>query len=209
MTKIIDTNNALSVTRAAQVILDGGVVVYPTETIYGLGANALEPKIVEKVYRIKERLKSNPILVLVPDRQSLEELVIGIPEVAEKLMERFWPGPLTIVFNASPIVSPILTAGSGKLGIRLSSDNFCREVLSICRIPITSTSANLSGEPNPDTIGIISTKVLDSVDLIVDAGKLISRTPSTVVDVTKGKVELLRDGAVEFGRIQQLIEGKG
>ncbi len=195
----------MSVTRAAQVILDGGVVVYPTETIYGLGANALEPGIVEKVYKIKERQKSNPILVLIPNRQSLEELVTGIPDVAEKLMEKFWPGPLTIVFRASPIVSPILTAGSGKLGVRLSSDSFCREVLSVCRIPITSTSANLSGEPNPDSIGIISRKVLDSVDLVVDAGKLVSRTPSTVVDVTKGKVELLREGAVEFSRIKEAI----
>lgn len=195
----------MSVTRTAQAIMDGGVVVYPTETIYGLGANALEPRIVEKVYRIKERQKSNPILVLIPDRENLEEIVAGIPDVAEKLMQKFWPGPLTIVFKASPIVSPILTAGSGKLGVRLSSDSFCREVLSICRIPITSTSANLSGEPNPDTIGIINRKVLDSVELVVDAGKLTSQTPSTVVDVTKGKVELLREGAVEFKKIQEVI----
>jgi L-threonylcarbamoyladenylate synthase len=120
-------------------------------------------------------------------------------------MRNFWPGPLTIVFQASPIVSPILTAGTGKIGIRLSSDNFCRELLSICGIPITSTSANLSGEPNPDSIGIISKLVLDSVDLIVDAGKLTSQTPSTVVDVTKGKVELLREGAVSFQRIQEVL----
>ena len=203
MAKKIDVQNTMSVTRTAQAILDGGVVVYPTETIYGLGANALEPKIVEKVYRIKERQKSNPILVLIPDRESLEELVTGIPDVAERLMEKFWPGPLTIVFKASPIVSPILTAGSGKLGVRLSSDSFCREVLGICRIPITSTSANLSGEPNPDTIGIINRRVLSAVDLIVDAGKLTSQTPSTVVDVTKGKVELLREGAITFADIEQ------
>ncbi len=195
----------MSVTRTAQAIMDGGVVVYPTETVYGLGANALEPKIVEKVYGIKERQKSNPILVLIPDRESLEELATGIPEVAEKLMEKFWPGPLTIVFKASPIVSPILTAGTGKIGVRLSSDSFCREVLGICRIPITSTSANLSGEPNPDTIGIINRKVLDSVDLVVDAGKLTSQTPSTVVDVTNGKAKLLREGAVEFKKIQEAL----
>ncbi len=205
MAKIVSVRKAHSVALAAQIILNGGVIVYPTETIYGLGANALEPKIVERVYRIKERPKSNPILVLIPDRASLEEIVTGIPDFAEKLMERFWPGPLTIVFKASPIVSPILTAGSGKIGVRLSSDNFCRELLGICSIPITSTSANLSGEANPDKIGMINRRVLESVDLIVDAGKLTSQTPSTVVDVTKGKVELLREGAVAFQKIQEII----
>ena len=206
MAKMVGAAKARSVTLAAQTILDGGVIVYPTETIYGLGANALEPKIVDKVYRIKQRPKSNPILVLIPNRLSLEELVTGIPDAAEILMDKFWPGPLTIVFKASPIVSPILTAGSGKIGVRLSSDEFCRELLSICKIPITSTSANLSGEPNPDSIGIINKQVLDSVDLVVDAGKLTSQTPSTVVDVTKGKVELLREGAVPFARIREAIK---
>ena len=95
MAKKIDARKAKSITQAAQTILDGGVIIYPTETIYGIGANALEPKIVEKVFTIKERKKSNPILVLVPDRQSLEELVIGVPDQAEVLMRNFWPGPLT------------------------------------------------------------------------------------------------------------------
>jgi L-threonylcarbamoyladenylate synthase len=205
MPKFVRAGKVRSATLAAQTILDGGVIVYPTETIYGLGANALEPKIVDKVYRIKQRPKSNPILVLIPNRISLEELVTGIPDTAELLMDKFWPGPLTIVFKASPIVSPILTAGSGKIGVRLSSDDFCRELLSICKIPITSTSANLSGEPNPDSIGIINKLVLDAVDLVVDAGKLTSQTPSTVVDVTNGKVELLREGAVPFEKIREVI----
>ena len=206
MAKIVRAGKARSLTLAAQTILEGGVIVYPTETIYGIGANALDPKIVDKVYRIKQRPKSNPILVLIPDRISLEELVTGIPDTAELLIDKFWPGPLTIVFKASPIVSPILTAGSGKIGIRLSSDDFCHELLSICKIPITSTSANLSGEPNPDSIGIINKSVLDSVDLVVDAGKLSSQTPSTVVDVTKGKVELLREGAILFEKIREAIK---
>jgi L-threonylcarbamoyladenylate synthase len=205
MSKIVGVSKTRSVTLAAQTILDAGVIVYPTETIYGLGANALEPKIVDRVYRIKQRPKSNPILVLIPNRLSLEELVTGIPDTAEILMDKFWPGPLTLVFKASPIVSPILTGGSGKLGLRLSSDKFCRELLSICKIPITSTSANLSGEPNPDSIGIINKRVLDAVDLVVDAGKLTSQIPSTVVDVTKGKVELLREGAVPFEKIREVI----
>jgi L-threonylcarbamoyladenylate synthase len=192
------------VTEAAQAILDGGVIVYPTETIYGLGANALEPQIVERVYDIKERKKSNPILVLIPDRSALDELALGIPEVAEKLMSKFWPGALTIVFKAAPIVSRTLTAGSGKLGIRLSSDEFCRDLLSICKIPITSTSANLSGEPNPNSIGMINRRVLEAVDLIVDAGDLVSQTPSTVVDVTKGKVELVREGAIAYEKILEI-----
>jgi len=203
--KIISTKRKRSVTEAAQTILAGGVIVYPTETIYGLGANALEPKIVERVFDIKERRRSNPILVLIPDRNALEELALGIPEVADKLMAGFWPGPLTIVFKAAPIVSNILTAGSGKIGIRLSSDEFCRDLLSICKIPITSTSANLSGEPNPISIRMINQKVLDSVDLVVDAGTLTSHTPSTVVDVTKGTIELVREGAIAYEKILEVL----
>jgi L-threonylcarbamoyladenylate synthase len=203
--KIVNTKRKRSVTEAAQAILAGGVIIYPTETIYGLGANALEPKIVERVYDIKERRRSNPILVLIPDRNALDELALGIPEVAEKLMTRFWPGPLTIVFKAAPMVSRILTAGTGKIGVRLSSDTFCTELLSICKIPITSTSANLSGDPNPNSISTINQKVLDAVDLIVDAGTLISQTPSTVVDVTKGKVELVREGAIEYRKILEAV----
>jgi L-threonylcarbamoyladenylate synthase len=203
--KIVNANRKRSVTEAAQTILDGGVIIYPTETIYGIGANALEPKIIERVYDIKERRKSNPILVLIPDRSALDELTLGVPEVAEQLMSEFWPGPLTIVFKAAPIVSKILTAGTGKIGVRLSSDPFCTELLSICKIPITSTSANLSGESNPNSITMINKKVQDAVDLIVDAGTLTSQTPSTVVDVTKGKVELVREGAIEYGKILEVV----
>ena len=205
MAKVVGVGKRGSVTRAAQVVLDGGVIVYPTETIYGLGANALEPKVVERVFAIKERKKSNPILVLIPDRAALDELALEVPEVAEKLAKRFWPGPLTIVFKAAPIVSPILTANSGKIGVRLSSDEFCRELLGICRIPITSTSANLSGEPNPNSIGMINRRVLNSVDLIVDGGELTSQTPSTVVDVTKDEIELVREGAIPYQKILEAI----
>lgn len=203
--KIVNARRKRAVTQAAQTILDGGVIIYPTETIYGIGANALEPKIVERVYDAKERRKSNPILVLIPDRSSLDELALEVPEVADELMSRFWPGPLTIVFKCTPIVSKILTAGSGKIGIRISSDEFCRELLNICKIPITSTSANLSGEPDPNSISMINRKVLDAVDLIVDAGTLISQTPSTVVDVTKGRIELVREGAIAYKKILETI----
>jgi len=206
--KIVNAKRKRAVTEAARVILDGGVIIYPTETIYGLGANALEPKIVERVYDIKERRKSNPILVLIPDRSSLDELTLEVSDVAEKLMDKFWPGPLTIVFKAAPVVSQILTASSGKIGVRLSSDEFCRELLSICKIPITSTSANLSGEPNPNSASMINRKVQEAVDLIVDAGTLASQTPSTVVDITKGKVELVREGAIEYGEILEVVREK-
>ncbi len=198
MSKVVGSAFGQSVTRAAQVILNGGVIVYPTETIYGLGANALDIGAVERVFEIKARPKSNPILILIPGLSALDELVTEVPDTAASLMEKFWPGPLTIVFKSSPIVSTMLTAGTGKIGIRLSSDEFCRQLLEICQIPITSTSANLSGEPNPDKVGIINRKVINSVDLVVDAGVLASQTPSTVVDVTGGELKLLREGAIPF-----------
>lgn len=205
MAKVVSAESESSVTRAAQTVLNGGVIVYPTETVYGLGANALDPKAVDRVYNIKSRPKSNPILLLIPGLDAMDELVLGVPEVGAALMKRFWPGPLTIVFKASPIISPVLTAGSGKIGLRLSSDEFCLQLLEICKIPITSTSANLSGDPSPNSVSVISRKVLNSVDLIVDAGELASQVPSTVVEVTGGKVELLREGAIEFKRIQEAV----
>ncbi len=206
MPKIVSAERKESVALAAQVILNGGVVVYPTETVYGLGANALDAKAIQQVFELKQRNKSNPILVLTPTRDAIEALVRNIPEVAEVLMDKFWPGPLTIVFKASPIVSPILTARTGKLGIRLSSNEFCRELLSICKIPITSTSANLTGEPNTDSINTINRTVLDSVDLIVDNGKLGSPIPSTIVDVATGKMKLIREGVIPFADIAETIK---
>ena len=133
--RIVNKRSKRCVTEAAQTILNGGVIIYPTETIYGLGANAIESKIVRKVFAIKERHKSNPILVLIPERSALDELTLGVPGAAEKLMNAFWPGPLTIVFKAAPIVSPELTAGSGKIGIRLSSDKFCQELVEYLQDP--------------------------------------------------------------------------
>ncbi|MCL5020222.1 MAG: L-threonylcarbamoyladenylate synthase, partial [Bacteroidetes bacterium] len=156
-------------------------------------------------FELKRRDKAKPILVLIPGHETVEEIARSVPEDAEVLMRKFWPGPLTIIFKASPIVSPILTARSGKVGVRLSSNQFCRELLSICKIPITSTSANLTGEPNTDSIESVNRRVLDSVDLIVDSGKLGSPIPSTVVDVTTGKIRLVREGVIAFDEVERAI----
>ena len=205
MPKIVDAARVESIPLAAQVILNGGVIVYPTETVYGLGANAMDAKAIQRVFELKRRDKAKPILVLIPGHETVEEITRSVPEDAEVLMRKFWPGPLTIIFKASPIVSPILTARSGKVGVRLSSNQFCRELLSICKIPITSTSANLTGEPNTDSIESVNRRVLDSVDLIVDSGKLGSPIPSTVVDVTTGKIRLVREGVIAFDEVERAI----
>lgn len=199
--KVILSTKESSVTMAAQVILNGGVVLYPTETIYGLGANALNVEAVEKVFEIKQRDRSKPILVLIPDLESLDGLVMEVPEVGRSLMKFFWPGPLTLVFKASPVVSPILTANTGKIGVRLSSDKFCTRLLSVCKIPITSTSANVSGEPNPSSIKKINSRIKDMVDLIIDGGTLNTSVPSTVVDVSSGIAKLVREGVISFDEI--------
>ena len=199
--KVLLSTHASSVTAAAQVILNGGVIVYPTETIYGLGANALSVEAVERVFEIKQRDKSNPILVLIPGEESLDQLVMEIPEVARALMKFFWPGPLTLVFKAAPGVSPILTANTGKIGVRLSSDEFCTKLLDICKIPITSTSANISGGPNPTSVERINHSIKDVVDLVIDGGVLEIGKPSTVVDVSSGDVRLLREGVISFDEI--------
>ncbi|HOG08057.1 MAG TPA: L-threonylcarbamoyladenylate synthase, partial [Syntrophales bacterium] len=131
--------------RALALLRRGGTVAYPTETFYGLGADALNEAAVRKIYAIKGRGFRNPLPVIIGARDDLTSLVADVPDVALPLMRDFWPGPLTLVFRAAPCVPPLLTGGTGKIGIRLSSHPVARELARRLGGPLTATSANLSG----------------------------------------------------------------
>ena len=149
MTHIIkidpDRPEPYRIDQAVEILKRGGVIAFPTETFYGLGADARNEAAIDKIFGIKGRDFKNPILVVIGDVGHLEAFAADIPEGARKLMDRFWPGPLTIVFRAASIVSPKLTAGSGKIGIRLTSHPIAREISKRLGGPLTATSANLSG----------------------------------------------------------------
>jgi L-threonylcarbamoyladenylate synthase len=184
------------VQRAATIIQKGGIILYPTETIYGLGCDLFNEKAVKRLYTIKKRPETKPALVLIGNISMLRELVVDIPLLASRLMKRFWPGPLTILFKAKKNISPLITAGSGMIGVRLSGSKFCVKLLTVCRIPIVSTSANISGKLFLNDIDSLEKIFATEIDLIVDAGNLPSSLSSTVVDVSSGSVKVIREGAI-------------
>ena len=144
-----DTQDNLqaAIQEAAKVILCGGVVAVPTESFYGLAVHALDEKAIERLFSVKRRREHNPVLILIPSKEGLSSYVTEVYEKDRKLMERFWPGGLTMVFFAGPILPRSLTAGTGKIGVRLSSHPVPTKLARAVGAPITGTSANRSGEP--------------------------------------------------------------
>jgi L-threonylcarbamoyladenylate synthase len=182
--------------KASQKILEGGVVAFPTETFYGLGADALELKALRKVFQIKGREENKPLLLLVADRTWLPGLVKKIPPVAEQLIERFWPGPLTLVFEASPNLPSILTAHTGQIGLRISSHPVAQALVQAVGRAITATSANVTGQPSASLASEVFQTLGKQVDAILDGGKTAGGSGSTVLDVCGVLPKILRQGAV-------------
>lgn len=190
---------------AAEVIQAGGIVVYPTETLYGIGCSATHRRALQRVQSLKRRAEPKPILVLIRSKEDLKPLVRDVPEAAEALMNAFWPGPLTIVFHASDAVLPELTQGKGTIGIRIPSCAVCLRLLELVGGPITSTSANLSGDSPLETIASMRAVLTPGIDLYLDAGVLPPSKPSTVLDVTGSSPRILREGAIAGDAIRSVV----
>jgi L-threonylcarbamoyladenylate synthase len=188
--------NPQGIKKVARIILQGGVVAFPTETFYGLAADAWNEAAVKKVFQIKGREEGKPILLLVVDRSWLSGLVQEVNPLAERLMEKFWPGPLTLVFRASPNVSPLLTANTGKIGIRVSGLAVAQALTRAVGRPITGTSANLSGRPNTSTAEEVVQSLGEKLDAVLDGGKTAGGLGTTVLDVSDPFFRVLRDGVV-------------
>jgi L-threonylcarbamoyladenylate synthase len=182
--------------KSARIILQGGVVAFPTETFYGLAADAANESALGKIFRVKGREENKPILLLIADKSWLEGLVREIPPLADRLMKKFWPGPLTLVFHASPRLSSILTASTGKIGIRLSPHPVTRALAHAVGRPITGTSANLPGQPAASTAGEVSQSLGRDLEAILDGGKTAGGSGSTVLDVCGRFPQIIREGAV-------------
>lgn len=174
----------------------GGVVCFPTRCLYGLGADAFQPEAVERVFAIKERPQNQPLLVVISRLEQMAGLAAVVPPAARLLMERIWPGRLTIVLPALPDLPAPLTAGTGTIGVRLASHPVARALAAALDRPITATSANLSGEAGCRDIAELDPRIARRVDLILDAGPLKGGVGSTVVDVTRDPPVILREGEV-------------
>jgi L-threonylcarbamoyladenylate synthase len=188
------------------VIRAGGVVCFPTRCLYGLGADALDPAAVERVYEIKQRPADMPLLVLISRSAQLSELAERVPLMAQLLMERFWPGRLTLILEARPHLPARLTAGSGKIGIRLAAHPVARALVEAHAKPITGTSANLSGGSGCRQITELDPRIARQVDLILDGGVLKGGVGSTVVDVTEEIPVVIREGEISRPEILAAIK---
>ncbi|HDQ46167.1 MAG TPA: threonylcarbamoyl-AMP synthase [bacterium] len=193
------------VPRFVECVHAGGVIGYPTETVYGLGGDALNTRTIERIYRLKGRAFRNPLLVLVRDRDMLKETVRSIPSQADVLIRAFWPGPLTLIFEKCVRIPGALTGGSGTVAVRMSPDPFCRFVFTWFDRPLISTSANPSGAVPAQTEADLIRYFGGKIDWAVDGGKRQNTTPSTLLDLTCIPPRLVREGGVTGKQIELCI----
>jgi L-threonylcarbamoyladenylate synthase len=180
---------------AARVLRAGGAVAFPTETFYGLGSAALDPTSVKRIFALKGRPDSKPLLVLV-DGVAMAETVADVSESARALMKRHWPGALTLVLPARAIVPSEVTAGTGTLGVRMSSHPIAHGLVRALGEAVTAPSANPSGLEPPTTAGAVVAYFGDGLDLVLDGGPTTGGAPSTVLDMTVHPPAIIRQGAV-------------
>ena len=183
--------------RCRAVLEAGGVIVYPTDTFYALGVDPENIDAVRRLFLLKGRRESHPILLLIADRSGVSRWANEVNAAAQRLMDRFWPGPLTLVFPARADVPAALSGGSGTIGLRVPGNPTTRALLAGVRMALTGTSANRSGEMAPRTIDMVMGTIGDQVDLILDGGPTTAERPSTVVDVSREVPKIIRHGAID------------
>lgn len=191
--------------EAASLIKHGGLVAIPTETVYGLGANAFDPKAVSSIFHAKRRPEFDPLIVHVVDTDMLALVTSDVPEVAKALIDRFWPGPLTIVFGKSEAVPPIVTSGLETVAVRMPSHRIALELIKRAGVPIAAPSANTFGQLSPTRAEHVAEDLSSEVDLILDDGSTSFGVESTIIDVTGPMPTLLRFGAVTLEDIEETI----
>jgi L-threonylcarbamoyladenylate synthase len=190
---------------AAEVVQAGGVVVYPTDTLYGIGANAWNADAVRRVQAVKKRPDDKPVLLIVHSPAAALGLTDEVTDAAKALMEAFWPGPLTLLFRSAGHVPPEVTRGSGKVGVRVPRNRLCLRLSELGGCPLISTSANVSGGAVPGTVQEIERVLGSGVDLFLDGGVLPPGLPSTVVDVSEPLPRLVREGVIPFGELKRIV----
>ena len=193
MTRVV---SAAALGEAATALREGGLVAFPTETFYGLGAAALQPSAVRRIFEVKGRPDDKPLLVLVDSVAMAESLAVEVPSRGRELMDRHWPGALTLVLRARAHVPVEVTAGSGTVGVRLSAHPLARALVTALGGPVTAPSANPAGQPPPVTAAQVASYFADGLALVLDGGRTPGGEPSTVLDVTVDPPRLIRAGAV-------------
>jgi len=192
--------------RAVAILNDGGVVAFPTETYYGLAVDPFNPMALNHLFALKRRDTAKPIMTLVDDRESLSVLVHEVPIVYLQLMEKFWPGPLTLIFPARVDLPTLLTGGTGTVGVRQSSHPFARQLLRAFGKPITATSANISGRDAAVDAHEVRSQFGSRIDMIFDGGPTPGKTGSTIIGVEESRLKLIRDGVIPYNDIVKTVQ---
>ena len=191
--------------KAADIIKNGGLVAFPTETVYGLGANALDADASKKIYEAKGRPSDNPLIAHIASLDSLDEIVEDASDVAGKLIDKFWPGPMTLIFNKKPNVPDSTTGGLDTLAVRFPSNKIAMELIKKSGVPIAAPSANTSGKPSPTKGEHVIEDLDGKVDMILDGGEVGLGLESTIIDVTD-KPTILRPGFITQEMLEEVIE---
>lgn len=209
MEQYINIKNKLNYDKLkepAQIIKNGGIVIFPTETVYGIGTNGLDEKAIKKLYEIKKRPLNKPISLLVDSIEMVNKIAKNITEVEYKLMERFFPGPLTIILEKRDIIPDILTSNTNTVGIRMPSGEIALKLIKLAGVPIATSSSNISGKPSGTNINDIKKDFEGKVDCFIDNGESEIGIPSTVIRVVDNIPHILRQGTISEEEIKECLK---
>ncbi|KIR02340.1 YrdC/Sua5 family protein, required for threonylcarbamoyladenosine (t(6)A) formation in tRNA [Lachnospiraceae bacterium TWA4] len=205
-TKIVKANTESDFKEAAKIIRSGGLVAFPTETVYGLGGNALDPMAAKKIYEAKGRPSDNPLIAHISSLEQLTPLVKTITPLAKSLMDKFWPGPMTLIFNKSELVPLETTGGLQTVAVRMPNHPVALKLIQEANVPIAAPSANLSGKPSPTKASHVIEDLSGRIDMILDGGDTDIGIESTIIDVTSDEPVILRPGFITSNQIGQMKE---
>ena len=195
-----------NIEKAAKAIINGDIIAFPTETVYGLGADGLNPTAVAKIFEAKKRPSFNPLILHISSRDQLKELVNIESDIVYKLINNFWPGPLTLVLPKKKIVPDIVTAGNPTVAIRMPQHPVAKSLIEMCDRPIAAPSANRFGLLSPTTAKHVEKQLGNRINIILDGGQSNVGVESTIVEVTKNKVMLLRHGGISLEQLQEVCD---
>jgi L-threonylcarbamoyladenylate synthase len=206
--RVIDAEKDRAVLEeAGRIIRDGGLVVFPTETVYGIGANGLDAAACRSIYTAKGRPSDNPLILTVPDKEAVKKVAAVITPTAQKLLDTFWPGPLTIIFPRKDNVPDAATGGLDTVALRCPDHDICRAFLQCAGVPVAGPSANLSGRPSPTTAEEVAHDMNGRVDMIIDGGPCKIGVESTIVECNEDDtVTILRPGGVTIDMLQKVVD---
>ena len=205
-TKRLSGSSEVALREAAALLQSGETVAFPTDTVYGLGAHALDADAVQKIYEAKGRPSDKPLIILIHDRAQLHTVALEISEAAEKLMQAFWPGPLTLVFQKQPGVVPdYVTRGLDTVAVRMPNHPAALALLKLADVPVAAPSANLSGNPSPTTAAQVEQELSGRIAAVVDGGVCQVGVASTILDVSRDVPVILRKGSVTKVQLEQII----